>query len=497
MDFIYIAKVSWFTLMQAGLSTAIALIAGLPAAFFCARRDFPGRKFLLSLSSVPLCIPPLIIALGYVSFLGNSGTLNRFLMSAFNFQEPPVRLLYSLSGLVLAQGFYNFPIVMKTVHDAWTSLPVAEKESAKLLGASEFRIFRTITIHQLTPSIISSMTVVFIYCFLSFMLVLLFGGLGNSTLEVEIYKSARASLDFKTAGTLALIETLLLTFVTIFYTFLEQNSSRLKGISSVLPSERKKLASLNELFVFIITSASIFVFFLAPLSGIFINAVTASSGSFSPAGFITIFRMKTFLPSLKNTFLTATATGIFCTITGTVYSVMLKFFEYKKSLSEKKSVPSILILKSFPMLPMCVSSVVTGVILIKIVRQGTFPYLILAQTFLSWPFAYRQIYSQMGKIPQTVLDSAAILSKNKLQTIFRVIIPMSKRGILSAFGFSFAISAGDTTLPLILAIPQFDTLSLFTYRLAGAYRFNEACASGLILGILCALIFEFSGRIKK
>ena len=66
----------------------------------------------------------------------------------------------------------------------------------------------------------------------------------------------------------------------------------------------------------------------------------------------------------------------------------------------------------------------------------------------------------------------------------------------SAICFCFAVSAGDTTLPLVLAIPHFDTLSLFTYRLAGAYRFNEACASGVILGIICAGIFKLSMKKK-
>ena len=94
------------------------------------------------------------------------------------------------------------------------------------------------------------------------------------------------------------------------------------------------------------------------------------------------------------------------------------------------------------------------------------------------------------------MDASLILSKSKLDIIWRVLLPVSKKSLISAFGFCFAISAGDTTLPLVLAIPRFDTLSLFTYRLAGAYRFNEACAAGVILGLICALVFVLTGRLR-
>ena len=118
----------------------------------------------------------------------------------------------------------------------------------------------------------------------------------------------------------------------------------------------------------------------------------------------------------------------------------------------------------------------------------------MAQTALSWPFAFRQIHSQMSKIPQTVLDSASILSSNPLDKIFKIIIPYSWRGILSALGFCFAISAGDATLPLVLSMQKFSTLSLFTYRLAASYRFTEACVSGLILGLVCSIVFFAAKR---
>ncbi|WP_407424918.1 ABC transporter permease subunit, partial [Treponema sp.] len=119
------------------------------------------------------------------------------------------------------------------------------------------------------------------------------------------------------------------------------------------------------------------------------------------------------------------------------------------------------------------------------------------QTFISWPVAFRQIYSSLSKLPQETIDTARIFSTNPLHLLLRIYLPSSLRGILSAFGFCFAVSAGDTTLPLVMAIPNFNTLSLFTYRLAGSYRFHEACASGVILGLICMTVFALANKIKE
>ena len=489
---IYIAKVAWFTFFQATCSTLMALIIGLPAAFFCGRRRFPGRKFLLSLSVVPFCVPSIIIALGYVTFLGLNGGLNHFLVFIFGLKEPPVKILYSFVGLIIAHGFYNFPLIMKTVADSWSRVPEEPAESARLLGASEGRIFRTVTIFQLLPSIASSCMLVFIYCFLSFILVLLFGGIGNSTLEVEIYKAARATLDFSLVGKLAIVETLILAVVTSFYCILEQKAGRVKGLGSEHKNQPCALKGFGEWFAFVIVILLILGFFVAPLAGIVVNVfTTAKTGTgFTLKTFARVVKMRSFWPSVRSTVCTGVWTGALCTVLGFLYSVLMKFRESRAGGKEN------LLLNILPMLPMSVSSVVVGVVITLIVRRGNVMCLIIAQTVLAWPLAFRQIYPQMVKISRDTMDSAMMLSRGRLDTIQRVLLPVSRQGLISAFGFCFAVSAGDTTLPLVLAIPKYDALSLFTYRLAGAYRFNEACACGVILGLICAVMLAL-GNINR
>ena len=471
-----------FTLKQALLSTLLALIIGISAAFFTARRKFFGKKFLLSMSAIPMCMPTLLVALGFVMFLGIQGSANRFLMKVCNLPEPPLTFLYSFWGIIIAHGFYNFPIIMKTCHNAWASIPAKEYDAALLLGAKPSRIFRTVTLFHLIPSIVSSAILVFIFCFFSFVIVLLFGGVGTSVLEVEIYQTARTTLNFAKASKLAIIETGIAAISILIYSYIENKNNKTFGIA--FDNERIPQKKLNktETIIFILFLILIFFFFIAPFFSILFAAFTKKG--FTLANFQKLFLRKSFWNAFFNTIITGLSTATLSVISAVFLACIT---------SKKKST----LLKTLSLLPMAVSSVVLGMGMTFLVHKGNPFILILAQASIFWPFAYKQISASMEQIPQNILDASSCLSINKLDIDFMIRIPMCFKSILSAFSFCFAMSAGDATLPLMLAIPKFETLALHTYKLAGSYRFQEACACGVILAIITVPLFIFTNTEKR
>ena len=116
----------------------------------------------MALSSVPLCIPAIIVALSFIIFFGNNGILNSFLKSLLNQDEPPVNFVFSMTGVTIIHGFYNFPLAMKTISQVWERLSEDEPNAALLLGASKFRIFKTITF----PALLNSIAVSFLLIYL-------------------------------------------------------------------------------------------------------------------------------------------------------------------------------------------------------------------------------------------------------------------------------------------------------------------------------------------
>jgi len=491
-----------FTLTEALLSALVAVAIGLPSAFLVARRRFPGRRFLLSLSGVPLCVPPVIIALAFVLFYGRQGYLNTALMSLFGLSEPPVTFLYSLTGVVIAHGFYNFPVVLRTVSQVWERLPEAEEESARLLGAGRVRLFRTVILPRLAGPILASAVLVFLYCFFSFIIVLLFGGIGGTTLEVELYRAARSSLDFRMAGVISIIETCAALGIVFLYVNLQK---RLSAGTAGLQAGRRRLPVRGgfEVAAVIAYLSFIAVFFIGPLVSIVVRSFISSGGIYSDSlrfsldAWTDFFRRKNVLTALGNTVLVGASVAVLSTSAALCFALMRTRSERRVSYAHHASralgvsrIPvANLFFRMLPLTPLAVSSIMLGFGWTMLVPRGNVAVLILAQTALAWPFAWTQIQTALDRIPGGLHDAAAMLSPGRLDVSFRVLIPLALPGILSGAGFVFAISAGDASLPLVLSLRGFENLSLMLFRLAGSYRFSEACVSAVVLTALCGIVF--------
>lgn len=458
-----------YTLEIAIFSTLLAALIGIPMAFFTARRRFFGRQLILSAAAIPLCVPPLVVALGYVSFWGMNGTFGKLLQFKFSF-------LYSTAGIILAQGFYNFPFVTKIVSESWEKLPAEQINAAKLLGASEKRIFFTITIKQLSGAIAAACIPVFLFCFFSFMIVLLFAPAGHSTLEVELYHSVRATLNVKNGMWIALLETFTALFVVIIYTFIvRKNQVNATGVDYV-PNHKKNIRS--ELWAFLPLSVLIILFFACPLISVLISGLPK---------FIELIKSSSFWKAVWNSCWVGVCTGILCTIISFVYAVVVKLNKKQGSA----------VLQTIPFIPMAISSVVISWLATLIVKNGNAVLLIILQTLIYWPIAYRQIQNGVNKIAGETDNAAKLLSKNRIDVVWRIYLPACKHVIKSAFAFCFAVSIGDSTIPLMLSIRNFNTLALYTYKLAAAYRFNQACMCGALVAILSIVIFTFVSREEK
>ena len=499
-------RIILYTLEIAFFSTLLAALIGVPVAFFTSHRRFWGRRFILSASIVPLCVPPLIVALGYVSFFGMSGTAKTLLNAIGLGTGDRKSFLYSTAGIIIAQGFYNFPLITKIMNDAWTRLPKEQENAARLLGTGERRVFFTITLPQLSGAIMAACIPVFLFCFFSFMIVLLFSPVGKSTIEVEIYHSIRTTLKLSEGLVLAVSETVIALGIVFLYSVISRKSQTSnEGIDFIkavrpkigCPTFGTKKLKLAECSFFIIILMLVLVFFISPGLSILVSAFTQRKGNNDIITFFQfkkLFGDKTFVQSIWNTCWLGFFTGLCCTLLAFAYSVIIKINRKQSNV----------VLQTIPIIPMAISSVVLAWCFSLIFHRGHPLLLIIMQTMLYWPVAYRQLQNGMNKITFETDKAALLFSRNKLESVMRVYLPSCKKVLATSFVYCFAMSAGDATLPLVLSIPRFNTLALYTYKLASSYRFNQACASGVILTVLCGLIvavFDFvnsgSARLAK
>src|SRR5690606_22326481 len=190
-----IARVAWFTPWQAAASTGLTLLLAAPLTWAVSRYEFPGRRLAQALVIVPFVLPTVVVGTAF---------------AALGWRD-------SVWAILAAHVFYNVAVVVRTVGGMWARLDRKVEEAAATLGASPWRVFRTVTLPILRPAIIAAASIVFLFTFTSFGTVLILGGFRYSTIEVEIYRQAVTLFDLPMAAALSIGQMVAVTTLLAVY----------------------------------------------------------------------------------------------------------------------------------------------------------------------------------------------------------------------------------------------------------------------------------------
>lgn len=163
------------TVVFAGMTTCIAVATGMTIGFLIIRTDMPGRRWLGSVFTLPLYTSALVLAFGWVIVYGPSGYVTLQLNAWLPFDLPST-WLYTLPGMALVAGVAEAPLVYLFAGRALRSINPALEEAARTLGASPWRIVRSIGLPLLRPAMLYSIILVFIAALESLSIPLILGG---------------------------------------------------------------------------------------------------------------------------------------------------------------------------------------------------------------------------------------------------------------------------------------------------------------------------------
>ncbi|GAA2090244.1 ABC transporter permease [Kitasatospora saccharophila] len=136
------------SLLSATLATGVALVLGVPLAWLLARTEFPGRRLVRALVTLPLVLPPVVGGVALLLVLGRNGILGRWLDSWTGITLP-----FTTTGVVLAEAFVAMPFLVISVEGALRAADPRYEEAAATLGASRLTAFRRVTLPLVAPGI--------------------------------------------------------------------------------------------------------------------------------------------------------------------------------------------------------------------------------------------------------------------------------------------------------------------------------------------------------
>jgi multiple sugar transport system permease protein len=172
------------------LAVIFPLILGTIAALIF-HREFPLRGMLRSIFTMPMMATPVAVALVWtMMFHPQQGVLN-YLLSLVGL--PPSLWVYSptwvIPSLVLVEIWHWTPLIMLIVLGGLAALPTEPYESARLDGASEWQLFRYITLPLLAPFLIVAAVIRTIDALKAFdtIYVISQGGPGTASETINLY----------------------------------------------------------------------------------------------------------------------------------------------------------------------------------------------------------------------------------------------------------------------------------------------------------------------
>jgi thiamine transport system permease protein len=490
-----------FTFWQAGLSTLLTLAVGLPAAYVFARFEFPGKRLLRVLTTLPFILPTVVVAASFNALLGPRGGLNLLLMNAFGLDTPPIQVLNTLGAILLVHVFYNTTVVIRVVGSALAQLDPRLEQAARVLGASPLRTLREVTLPLLKPALLSAALLVFLFDFTSFGVVLLLGGPRYATLEVEIYIQALQMLNLPLAGLLSAVQLACTLAISVL-------NSRLGGRRAVPLSPRLRGEGTRPVKTWrerLLVGGLVFLLaalLVSPLAALGLRSVTRLEPARGERGavqsgltldyyrelFVNRRGSLFYVPPIeaaRNSLAYAGTTVVISLALGALASAALN----RPSRANRWLEPLLL-------LPLGASAVTLGLGFIVVFNRPpldarSFPLLIpIAHSLVALPFVVRTLAPAMASIPRSLKHAAAVLGASPLRAWLEVDLPIIARAALVSAVFSFTISLGEFGATSFLARPATPTLPVAIYRFLsqpGGLNYGQAMAMATLLLLVCAL----------
>jgi molybdate transport system permease protein len=134
----------------------------------------------------------------------------------------------------------------------------------------------------------------------------------------------------------------------------------------------------------------------------------------------------------------------------------------------------------------------------------TFGGLVLASVLYSLPFTVQPLTAAFESVDRKLLDASAVLGAGRLRTFWRVILPLSIPGVVTAVVLSFAHTMGEFGVVLMVGgnlAGVTRTASIAVYDDVQALDYAAANQTALVLllisfGVLCA-VYGMNRRVWK
>ena len=453
------------SLVQGTLSVIFATLIALVPAHYISSKSNALSKMLEGLIFIPFFFPTISTVVAFT-----------LIFNLPFFKE--YQILYTLKAIIVANIFYNSPIMIKYISQGLKSIPKEIVEAGSLDGLNDAGLFFKIKIPLIFPQIFRGMFLVFIYTFASFGIVLALGGLRYSNLEVEIANVLIRDANFSKALILGGVQFLFLITINIFgekipkYEISENFSEKKVNIFSTIYSS-----------IYLLLEYSVIVI------GIIYGFYNFYTGKFSLVHFLNLFNSEF---NERYPILEGIANSLFL---ASIASIFIVIFAY-------------LLLKNFTKMTgvfifstIGFSSAFLGLTLVYLnilYDIKTWILLVIGYFLITVPIAYSFMYQYVIEFSKDILELSILDNLSFIKRFYLIEFPILKKVFIATYFQIFAIILGEFTISYSMQLGKtFPTIALVNYSLYTDKKILEGAALSSLNIVFVAVLFYISTRLNQ
>jgi len=447
------------TTLVLAVATAAAVI-GVGAAWLTERTDLPGRRVWRVLVALPLVLPSYVIALTVISALGPRGLIS----DALGVGMPTIRGFW---GAFWALTVATYPFVYLIVASALRRIDPIVEEAGRGLGHSQRAVFFRIVAPQLRHAIGAGVLLSALYTLSDFGAVSL---VGFDSFTRVVYAQYAGRLDRTPAIVLALVLVLLAVVVLLLESQIRRGRPFIPRPSNRTPRPAPLTDRQRNLSIVGLVTLSLFALVL-PVGTLFAWLLRNPAPGGIPWGSLT----------------GSVAVSVLAAIAAVALAVPVAVLVVRHRDSRSAWVERLSYLAySVPHITVGLAMVFVASRYLGSLYQSL---LVLVAVYVSVFFAQAlgAIRSSLAQLSPSLEDAARSLGRSQLQTMFKVVIPLMRRGIAAGGLLVFLTTMKELPITLLLRPTGLDTLAIDVWSASGDLLYSAAAVPALLLLAVSAL----------
>jgi iron(III) transport system permease protein len=450
-----------------GLVTVTATTIGIAVAWITTRSDLRGRRTWAVLATMPLVIPSYVLALAFLAAGGPRGLVADLTPVAF-----PIPV--GLPGAWLALTLSTYPFVLLTAAAALQRIDPALEEAARGLGASSWRVFRTITLPQLRPAVGAGALLVALYTLSDFGAVSL---LRFDSFTRVIYAQYQGRLDRTPAAVLSVV-LIVIALVIIWGEARTRGRAVYHGRGVQQAPKPHHLHGKARTGAIAFLGAIVTVGLILPIGVLVVWVVRAAiSGD----------QIRIAWNAAAGSLVGSSLAAILAMVAAIPIVILAVRHRDRASTALDRSV---YVVFSLPHITVALAVLFFAVRYLGPLYQSlTLLVVVYATIFLAQ--ATGAARASLLQVNPHLEEAARSLGKTPLRTIAGVTIPLMWRGLLAGGALVFLTTMKELPATLLLRPTGFDTLAVRIWSAAEELFYGRAATSALLLLAISAVPMYF------